>query len=199
MAIATVTAAGMQIIKLLVGHSSRTITELIAETGANRPAIMARLNSLVVAGFVERTIERLPGRGRPRYRYSPTRAALVLMYAFNRLVAVPFVWQAIDELGGKPMTEKVQRVVSRQLAEHYTREDRGHRSEGASPAVPLNPRRRGRAVRSGCQGRPTDADQADLRSRQHLGQSAVCPCNRPEDAGRDHRLCLVAELVPERW
>lgn len=51
--------------KLLVGNPPQTITDLIRAAGVTRTAVTEQLNELVAAGFVERSMERLSGRGRP--------------------------------------------------------------------------------------------------------------------------------------
>ena len=120
MAGATITAAGMRVVKLLVGHAPRTVAELIDETGVTRTAVTEQLNEMVAAGFVEQTVEKLPGRGRPRHLYSATKAALVLLFANNQQLVVPAIWKAIQKIGGEKLTKKVLRFVGRSLAEHYS-------------------------------------------------------------------------------
>jgi predicted ArsR family transcriptional regulator len=119
MADAVVTGAGMRVIKLLVGNPPRTVGDLINETGVTRTAVTEQLNELVAAGFAERTIERLPGRGRPRHRYTATKAALVLLFANNQQLVVPAIWRAINEIGGEGLTQEILHLVSHRLAQHY--------------------------------------------------------------------------------
>ena len=119
MAGTSITAAGMRVIKLLVGRPPRTVGELTRLTGVTRTAITEQLNEMVAGGFVNRTIEHLAGRGRPRHRYTATQAALVLLFANNQQLVVPAIWKAVDKVGGKELTQKVLHAVSRQLAEHY--------------------------------------------------------------------------------
>ncbi len=119
MADATVTATGMRVIRLLVGQVPRTIGELLDETGVTRTAITEQLNELMAGGFVERTIERLPGRGRPRHRFAATQAALVLLFANNQQLVVPAIWKAIQEIGGEKLTRRVRHSVSRKLSAYY--------------------------------------------------------------------------------
>lgn len=128
MAGATITAAGMRVVKLLVGHPPRTVAELIDETGVTRTAVTEQLNEMVAAGFVEQTTEKLPGRGRPRHLYSATKAALVLLFANNQQLVVPAIWKAIHHIGGEKLTKKVLRSVGRSLARHYA-----ERITGATP------------------------------------------------------------------
>jgi predicted ArsR family transcriptional regulator len=109
----------MRVIKLLVGHPPRTVGDLIHETGVTRTAVTEQLNDLVSSGFVERTIERLPGRGRPRHRFAATNAALLLLFANNQRLVVPAIWKAVEKIGGEAMMQKVLRSVSRQLMEYY--------------------------------------------------------------------------------
>jgi predicted ArsR family transcriptional regulator len=129
---ATVSAAGMRIVKLLVGNRPFTIADLIDATGVTRTAITEQLNELVAAGFVDRTTERLPGRGRPRHLYSATPAALLLLFASNQRLVVPAIWQAITEIGGQKLLQDVVRRVTRQMAAHYRR-----RITGRTPAERL--------------------------------------------------------------
>ena len=120
MAGTTITAAGMRVVKLLVGHPPRTVAELIQETGVTRTAVTEQLNEMVAAGFVEQSIEHLPGRGRPRHLFSATKAALVLLFANNQHLVVPAIWEAVHEIGGEKLTRKVVRSVGRRLSQHYS-------------------------------------------------------------------------------
>jgi predicted ArsR family transcriptional regulator len=118
---ALVSAAGMRVIKLLVGNPAETVADLIKATGVTRTAITEQLNELVAAGFVERSTERLTGRGRPRHLYAATNSALLLLFASNQQLVVPAMWRAIQDVGGTKLTEQVLNHVSRSLAEHYRR------------------------------------------------------------------------------
>ena len=109
----------MRVIKLLVGHPPRNVGELIYETGVTRTAVTEQLNELTAAGFVERSVEKLPVRGRPRHLYSATQAALVLLFANNQQLLVPAIWKAIEEVGGSQLMQKVRHSVGRSLAAHY--------------------------------------------------------------------------------
>ncbi len=119
---ATVSTAGMRIVNLLVGKEAQTVADLIRATGVTRTAVTEQLNEWVAGGFVERTIERLPGRGRPRNRYSATKSALLLLFGNNQHLVVPAIWQAIGEVGGEDLKKKVLRRVSQSVADHYRRQ-----------------------------------------------------------------------------
>jgi len=121
MSASMVSAAGMRIVRLLVGTPPQTVSDLIKMTGVTRTAVTEQLNELVAAGFVERTVERLPGRGRPRHLYQATTAALLLLFASNQKMVVPAIWQAIEEVGGEELTDRVLRRVSALVAEQYSR------------------------------------------------------------------------------
>jgi predicted ArsR family transcriptional regulator len=121
MAHTTISAAGMRIIRLLVGNPPRTVAELIDATEVTRTAVTEQLNELVAAGLVERGTERLPGRGRPRHLYKATDAALFLLLGKNQRQVVPALWKAIEDIGGEDLILKVIRKLSRNLAEHYNR------------------------------------------------------------------------------
>lgn len=121
----TVSAAGMRLVKLLVGKPPQTIADLIKSVGVTRTAITEQLNELIAAGFVERDAERLEGRGRPRHLYSATSAALVLLFAGNQWMVVPAIWKALQEIGGEKLKTEVLQRVSIMLAEHYKERVRG--------------------------------------------------------------------------
>ena len=116
---ATISSAGLRIVKLLVGNPPQTVADLIKVIGVTRTAVTEQLNELVAAGFVERSVERLPGRGRPRHLYKATHAALLLLFANNQRLVIPAIWKAIDELGGDELMQNVLQRVSRQLADYY--------------------------------------------------------------------------------
>ena len=116
----TISAAGLRVMKLLVGKPPQTISDLIRAARVTRTAVTEQLNELVAAGFVERSMERLPGRGRPRHRYKATDAALVLLFASNQRLVVPAIWRAIDEVGDEELVGKIRKRVSQVMAEHYS-------------------------------------------------------------------------------
>jgi len=116
---ATVTPAGLRVVKLLVGNPPQSIADLMDATGVTRTAVTEQLNELVAAGFVERRTERVAGRGRPRHLYSATEAAMLVLFAGSQRMMVPAIWRVIEEIGGKKLKSRVLRRVSRSLAEHY--------------------------------------------------------------------------------
>jgi DeoR family transcriptional regulator, suf operon transcriptional repressor len=119
MAEAIVTAAGMRIVRLLVGHPPQSITELTDSLGVTRTAVTEVLSDLEVSGFVEKTMERLPGRGRPRHVYRATDAALLLLFANNQRLIMPAIWKAIEDIGGEELTQEITRRASSSLAAYY--------------------------------------------------------------------------------
>jgi predicted ArsR family transcriptional regulator len=121
MAEATVSAAGLKIVKLLVGNPPHSVSDLIRATGVTRTAVTEQLNELVTAGFVEQSAERLLGRGRPRYLYKATNEAMELLFSSSQRQVVPAIWKALDEIGGGELKNKVLKKVSRNLAELYNK------------------------------------------------------------------------------
>ena len=116
----TINAAGLRIVKLLVGRPPQTIFDLIRAAGVTRTAVAEQLNELAAAGFVEQHTQRLPGRGRPRHLYKATDAAMLLLFPGNQRLVVPAIWRAIFEIGGEDMIGKVVKRVGRALAERYS-------------------------------------------------------------------------------
>ncbi len=116
---ASVSAAGMRIVRLLVGMPPQTVADLIEATGVTRTAVAEQLNELVGAGYLERRVERLSGRGRPRHVYSATDAALMLLFASNQRLLVPAIWQAVSSVCDRRTIDRILVEVSRSLAAHY--------------------------------------------------------------------------------
>ncbi|MCE5303002.1 MAG: MarR family transcriptional regulator [Planctomycetaceae bacterium] len=116
---ATVTAAGMRLMKLLVGTPPQAVSELVRAAGVTRTAVAEQLDELVAAGLVERQTQRLSGRGRPRHLYRATNTAISLLFTGRQQLLVPAIWQAIRELGGEPLCGNVLKRVSGLLADHY--------------------------------------------------------------------------------
>jgi predicted ArsR family transcriptional regulator len=115
----TVSPAGLRIVKLLVGQPPKTVASLIRSTGVTRTAVTEQLNDLVGARLVERAVERLPGRGRPRHVYKATNAAL-LLFANDQQVVMSALWRAIFDVCGEDVAKKVLKRVSRAIADHYS-------------------------------------------------------------------------------
>jgi predicted ArsR family transcriptional regulator len=116
---ARVSAAGMRVVRLLAGMPPQTVADLIKATGVTRTAVTEQLNELVGAGYLERTTERLSGRGRPRHLYTATDAALMLLFASNQRLLVPAIWQAVNSACDRKTIDRIIAEVSHSLAAHY--------------------------------------------------------------------------------
>ncbi|NLE39173.1 MAG: MarR family transcriptional regulator [Pirellulaceae bacterium] len=119
MADAVVTSAGMRIVKLLVGKPPQTVDELTKAAGVTRTAVTQQIRELEQGGLVERTTERLAGRGRPRNRFYATESALMLLCAGQDNLLGRALWNAIEDAGGDELIKTILDRVSSQLADHY--------------------------------------------------------------------------------
>lgn len=122
MADATVSAAGMRIVRLLVGNPPESINDLAEKLNVTRTAITDPLNELLAAGFVERTKAPVvdgEGPGRPRYLYRATVAALCLLFVGNQHMVVPAIWEVLEQIGGPKLSAKVLRQLTLKLVERY--------------------------------------------------------------------------------
>jgi predicted ArsR family transcriptional regulator len=117
---ATISGAALRVVKLLVGNRPQTVAELMDSLGTTRTAVTEQLDELLAAGYVAREPQRLPGRGRPRYLYSATQAALALLFTSNARVLVPAIWDAVRESGGEKLVRDITRRVSRTMADYYS-------------------------------------------------------------------------------
>ncbi|MGA2035187.1 MAG: helix-turn-helix domain-containing protein [Thermoguttaceae bacterium] len=111
--------AGWKVVNLLVGNPPQTATELFQTIGVTRTAVIEQLRELMAAGFVERTMMRISTRGRPRHLFSATPAALIFLFANHQQLVVPAMWQALEELGGQELTQKMVQRVAKLIADHY--------------------------------------------------------------------------------
>ena len=115
-------AVGTRIMRLLIGQTPKKMSELIEATGVTRTAVSEQLNELIAAGYVQQKLERLSGRGRPRYLYSATEYALKKLFEGYQSVLVPAAWRSIKKNCGHDMIAKVCDDVSTELADHYNRQ-----------------------------------------------------------------------------
>ena len=115
-------AVGTRIMRLLIGQTPKKMSDLIEATGVTRTAVSEQLNELIAAGFVQQKLERLSGRGRPRYLYSATEYALKKLFEGYQSVLVPAAWRSIKKNCGHDMIAKVCDDVSTELADHYNRQ-----------------------------------------------------------------------------
>ena len=103
-----ITSAGMRIINLLVGQPPLALAEMIDNLNVTRTAITEQLSELIEAGYVERTVEKLSSRGRPRHRYGITDLSLTALFPGAAGVVVPSIWKHIEQCCGLQMAEKIQ-------------------------------------------------------------------------------------------
>ncbi len=115
----TISPAGMRLVSLMVGNLPQSIEDLTEAAGVTRSAVAERLNELVAGGFVRRSVERLPSKGRPRYRYAVTDAALADLFPGDQSLVTSAVWRAIQDIGGAKLEKKVLKRVNRALTDHY--------------------------------------------------------------------------------
>ncbi len=114
-----VSEAGMRIMRLLIGYAPQRMNDLIHATGVTRTAITEQINELMEAGFVEQSIERLPGRGRPRFLYSATELALKQLFEGNQNIVVPAMWRAVRRHCGRKTVRKICDDVAQDIADQF--------------------------------------------------------------------------------
>jgi predicted ArsR family transcriptional regulator len=108
--------------RLLIGQPPKTMAELIEAAGVTRTAISEQLNELISSGYIQQKLERLPGRGRPRYLYSATEYALKKLFEGYQNILVPAAWRAIRKHCGDEILDKVVDEISSELAEHFNKQ-----------------------------------------------------------------------------
>ena len=114
-----ISEAGMRIIRLLIGYPPHRMNDLILKTGVTRTAITEQINELIEAGFVEQTIERFQGRGRPRFLFSATPLALKQLFAGNQSTVVPAIWRAVRRYCNPDTVMKICHEVAQDIADQF--------------------------------------------------------------------------------
>ena len=114
-----ISEAGMRIMRLLVGYPPQQMNDLIRLTGVTRTAITEQINELIEAGFVEQTIERFQGRGRPHFLYSATMMALKQLFEGNQGVVVPAIWKAVRRYCSPDVVMKICENVAQDIADQF--------------------------------------------------------------------------------
>ena len=105
--------------RLLIGHPPQQMNDLIQQTGVTRTAITEQVNELIEAGFVEQTIERFQGRGRPRFLYSATQLALKQLFPGNQDIVVPAIWKALRRYCNPETVMKICNDVAQDIADQF--------------------------------------------------------------------------------
>jgi len=118
----SISAVGTSIMRLLIGHPPRRMSELIEAIGVTRTAVSEQLNELITSGYVDQQIERLSGRGRPRYLYSATEFAMKHLFEGNQNLVVPAIWRAMKKHVGLEIMKQVCEEVASDLAGHFNRQ-----------------------------------------------------------------------------
>lgn len=114
-----ISAAGMRILRLLIGHPPRTMNELIEATGVTRTAITEQINDLLNQGFIRQTLERLPGRGRPRFLYTATELAQKRLFEGNQNVVFQAVWESLKKHCSPEVTKSVYNDIAQKIADQF--------------------------------------------------------------------------------
>jgi len=114
-----ISEAGMRIMRLLIGYPPQLMNDLILKIGVTRTAITEQINELIEAGFVEQTLERVQGRGRPRFLYSATPLAHRQLFEGNQGVVVPAIWKALRRYCNPDTVMKICNDVAQDIADQF--------------------------------------------------------------------------------
>ncbi len=112
-----VSPAGLRLVRILAGRPPQPVGELVRAMGVTRTA--EQLDELVSLGYVERSVQRSSGRGRPRHLYRTTDAALLALFPGNQRLLAPALWRAIFEEGGDALARRIVERVGRAMADYY--------------------------------------------------------------------------------
>ncbi len=111
--------AAIRTLHLLVGKPPQTMAELTKAAGITRTAVSEHLRELMKNKLVDQKVERLEGRGRPRYRYEITRCASVLLASNHFGTLEKNLWQAIENVGGSDLTQKIVEELANLISDQY--------------------------------------------------------------------------------
>jgi predicted ArsR family transcriptional regulator len=117
-----VSEAGMRIMRLLIGRPPLTMTDLMTSLNVTRTAVTEQLDELIAIGLIEQKQEHIGGRGRPRYRFSATEAAMRKLFEGLQGQVVPATWRAIRKRFGEEVLETICQDVAADSAGIYLRQ-----------------------------------------------------------------------------
>ncbi len=115
----SISESGMRIMRLLIGHPPQTIVQLIESLNITRTAVTEQIDELILSGYVERTIERCPGRGRPRYLFTATKLAMRHLFEGNQDIVVPAIWRSVKKHFGDAAVVTVCHDVAMEVAQTF--------------------------------------------------------------------------------
>ncbi len=87
----TVSEAEVRILNCLVGRPPQGMAELLESLDMSRAAITGLLNDLAANGYVEKTVVKNGGRGRPQFLFAATKLAMRDLFENAREVLSPAV------------------------------------------------------------------------------------------------------------
>ena len=127
---ASLSEASVRIVKLLVGRPPTPVSQLMKAAGVSRTAIVEPLNELIECGFAERHVDRLSGRGRPRYVYAATSAALPFLFPSREQRIVAAMWKAARDIGGQELVCELVKRSAAEMVRHYQSRITAQTAEG---------------------------------------------------------------------
>lgn len=117
-----VSAAGMRIMRLLIGHPPRSMNDLIEATGVTRTAICGQISELIEKGLVQQTQERLSTRGRPRYVYTATDFAQKRLFEGNQNEVFLGIWRGLSQFCSPQIREKILLEAAQTVAAPFNKQ-----------------------------------------------------------------------------
>ena len=165
-------AAGMRMMRLLVGNPPQTVTDLVRASGVTRTAVKEQLNDLVRAGLAECSHGTFARPRPPAFRYTATTVrpgAAVCQQptpgGSRHLAGAGGGGRAgVEQEGPPPRQPRPGRTLQRQ--------DHRHRAAAAAATVHRTAPRRGRAAGTPPRTRPPLPLQAELPLHRHVRRVA---------------------------
>lgn len=124
---ATISPNELNVVQLLIEHNSCSIADLEGYLNVTATAVRQRLNRLLAAGLIDRSIESQE-RGRPTHRYWLTAAGQKL--AGNNLADfAEALWYEIQQIPDKSIRQSIIQGASNRLAANYSNQISGRTRE----------------------------------------------------------------------
>jgi predicted ArsR family transcriptional regulator len=107
--------------RLLIGRPPQTMIDLIDALNVTRTAVTEQLNELLAIGFIEQKQEHYGGRGRPKYYFSATDAAMQHLFEGLQGIVVPSTWRSIRKRFGDETLDSICQDIAADIADIYDR------------------------------------------------------------------------------
>ncbi len=169
----------LEVVQLLIEHSTCSITELMEYLNVTATAVRQRISRLLAAGLVDRQVQS-EGRGRPLYRYLLTDAGRKL--TGNNLPDIAAaLWHGIQRISDESLRQSIIAGAIDRLAASYSKQINGKSLEERLNSLAGLFRERDIPV--------------EVENRNGTPTLRILSCPYPDLANENHEVCEMEKQL----